>query len=56
MMGSHFFVPVDFVADYDPQNQRVTLTVSASAVMAETWDREPMFIAGNLDKAEELAS
>ena len=56
LMGSHFFVPVDFIADYDPQELLVTLTVPASAVMAETWDREPTFIAGHLDKIEELAS
>ena len=56
VMGSHIFVPVDFIADYDPQAMRVTLTVPASAVLAETWDREPTFIAGHMDKAEELAS
>ena len=56
LMGSHFFVPVEFIADYDPQVMRVTLSVSASAVLAETWDREPTFIAGHLDTAEELPS
>ena len=55
LIGSHFFVPIDFIADYDSQNLLVSLTVPASAVMAETWDREPTFIAGHLDKAEELA-
>ena len=54
VMGSHFFVPVDFIADYAPQDAQLTLTVPASAVMAETWDREPTFIAGHLDTAEEL--
>ena len=48
-------VPVDFVADFDPQEQRVELSVPLSAVMGETWDREPSFIAGHQDKAEELA-
>ncbi len=53
-VGSSYFVPVDFVADYDPYDLRVDLTVPMSAVIEETWDREPTFIAGRLDKAEDL--
>lgn len=55
LMGSHIFVPVEFVADYVPQTSRVTLSVPASTILAETWDREPTFIAGHLDTTEELA-
>jgi hypothetical protein len=55
VMGSPFFIPVDFIAEYDPQNTLVTLTVPTKAVMKETWDREPSFIAGHRDKAEDLA-
>ena len=55
VMGSPFFIPVDFIADYDPPDTRVTLTVKKSAVLNETWDREPTFIAGHRDKPEELA-
>lgn len=56
LVGSHFFVPVDFVSAYDPQAFEVSLSVPMSAVMNETWDREPSFIAGNLDEAERLPS
>jgi hypothetical protein len=56
VMGSPLFVPVDFITDYDPQANCVTLTVPESAVLNETWDREPSFIAGHLDTAEELVS
>ena len=55
LMGSHIFVPVEFVADYVPQTSCVTLSVPASAVLAETCDREPTFIAGHLNTSEELA-
>jgi hypothetical protein len=53
-MGNQIFIPVDFIADYDPQNAQVTLTVSKSAAMSETWDREPTFIAGRRDTVENL--
>jgi hypothetical protein len=55
-MGSHIYVPVDFIADYDPQIALVTLSVKKSAVMDETWDREPTFIAGHRDTEEELSA
>ena len=52
--GSHFYVPVDFVTDFDPVSQRVNLSVPLSAVMDETWDREPSFVAGKQSQAEKL--
>jgi hypothetical protein len=54
LVGSSYFVPVDFVADYDPNSAQVNLTVPLSAVINETWDREPSFIAGKQEKAEKL--
>ncbi len=56
LVGSHFFVPVEFISGYDPLALVVNLSVPMSAVMNETWDREPSFIAGSLDKAELLPS
>jgi hypothetical protein len=53
-MGSQIYVPVDFIADYDSQNALVTLSVTKSAAMNETWDREPAFIAGHRGTEEEL--
>jgi len=55
LMGSHIFIPVDFIADYDAQANRVTLTVPGRVVLNETWDREPSFIAGHHETSEELA-
>ena len=55
-MGSHIYVPVDFIVDYDPQNALVTLSVTKSAAMNETWDREPSFIAGRRDMVEEFGA
>lgn len=55
-VGSPFYVPVDFIADYDSDALQVNLSVPLSAVMDETWDREPSFIAGRQDQAERLPS
>jgi hypothetical protein len=55
-IGADYFVPVDFVDAYNPQTNVVELTVPMSAVMAETWDREPAFIAGHQGTTEKLAS
>jgi hypothetical protein len=54
MVGSHFYIPVDFIVDYDEEAQRVDLSVPISDVMNETWDREPSFIAGDLGEIEPL--
>jgi hypothetical protein len=53
-MGVHFHVPTDFIQAYDPESNQVTLTVPFAVVQAESWDREPDFIARNLGKIEEL--
>ncbi len=54
VMGSHIFIPVDFIADFDPTANRVTLTVPGRVVLNETWDRAPSFVARHRDKAEDL--
>ncbi len=46
LVGSHFYLPVDFIADYNSEAEQVSLSVPFAAVMDETWDREPSFIAG----------
>ena len=53
-VGSSFYVPVLFVADYDDAAPRINLSVSLSKVLDETWDREPSFIAGNQGTEEKL--
>jgi hypothetical protein len=54
-LGTHFYVPTDFVRDYDPEQDQVTLSVPFSTVQDESWNREPTFIAGHQEEIEALA-
>ena len=54
-LGTHFYIPTDFIHDYDPASGQVTLSVSFSVVQDELWNREPTFVAGHLENIEELA-
>jgi len=54
-LGTHFYVPTDFVLDYDPEKSQVSLSVPFSTVQDESWNREPTFIAGHQEGTEELA-
>ena len=54
-LGTHFYVPTDFIHEYDPEKGQVTLSVSFSTVQDEIWNREPMFIAGHQEETEALA-
>ncbi|MCL4265244.1 MAG: hypothetical protein KJ069_18655 [Anaerolineae bacterium] len=53
-MGGSVYIPTDFVADYDPGVQKVTLSVSIRTVQRETWERAPTFIAHYTSRVEEL--
>lgn len=53
-MGGTVFVPVDFVADYNAAENKVTLSVPMRTVQRETWDRTPAFIAHHTSEIEEL--
>lgn len=53
-VGSSLYVPVDFVSGFDPATETINLSVPMSAVVGETWDREPSFIAGQKDRIEPL--
>ena len=54
-IGARYYVPTDFVAGYEPEEERVVLSVPFSVVQDESWDRQPQFIAGHLDQVEALA-
>ena len=54
-MGTHFYIPTDFIQDYDPEISQVSLSVPFSIIQDESWNREPSFIAGHLEEIEELA-
>ena len=53
-MGGNVFVPTEFVADYDPAANKVTLSVNIRTVQRETWERAPNFIAHHTSQVEEL--
>ncbi len=53
-MGGSVYIPTDFVADYDPATDRVTLSVDVRTVQQETWERAPDFIAHHISQVEEL--
>jgi len=54
-LGTHYYVPTEFVQEYSPTTARLILSVPLSLVETEQWSREPTFIAGHLEKTEELA-
>lgn len=54
-LGTHFYIPTEFIQAYDPDAGMVSLAVPFSVVMNENWDREPSFVALHLDKREDLA-
>lgn len=55
ILGTHFYVPTDFVQEYDPEVGQVLLSVPFSVVQEESWNREPSFIAGHSEVVEDLA-
>ena len=54
-LGTHFYVPTDFVRDYDPEVGQVLLSVPFSVVQDESWNREPSFVASHSEDIEDLA-
>ncbi len=52
--SSHFYVPTDFIDEYDEKADIVYLIATLDEVFEETWDRIPNFIAGRKSKREEL--
>ncbi len=53
-LGTHFYVPAEFIQDYSPTDKQLTLSVPLSVVGEEQWGRNPTFIAGHLENIEEL--
>lgn len=54
-MGTHFYIPTDFIQTYDPEAGQVLLSVPFSAVQDESWNREPTFVAGHQMVKEALS-
>lgn len=54
-LGTHFYVPTDFIQDYDPDVGKVLLSVPFSVVQDEIWNREPSFVASHSGDIEDLA-
>lgn len=54
-LGTHFYIPTEFVKEYDPEANKVLLSTPFSVVQDESWNREPTFIAGHQAEVEDLA-
>ena len=54
-LGTHFYVPTEFIDQYDSMAGRLLLSVPLSVVEEEQWNRNPTFVAGHIENIEELA-
>jgi hypothetical protein len=54
--GYNYYVPVEFIAGYDPENNQVNLMVTFDEVIQQTWFRLPDFVARARGRKIELAS
>ena len=54
-LGGATYIPTDFVRDYDLVENKVALSVTLDDIAIETWNREPLFIAGGAVTTESLA-
>jgi hypothetical protein len=54
-LGTHFYIPTEFIKEYDPAGGKLILSVPLEIVEDELFSREPTFIAGDFEKREELA-
>jgi hypothetical protein len=52
--GEFFYVPVDFIADRQPERRRLELATKRAEAMQRTWFRMPNFIAQGKYRQEEL--
>lgn len=48
------YVPTEFIADYDPDANRLTLSADKDYVADEVWNRMPDFVAAGRGYEEEL--
>jgi hypothetical protein len=53
-LGGPAYIPTEFIADYDPAANRVTLAVDQRFLEEELWNRMPNFVARGRDFQEEL--
>ena len=49
-----YFIPTDYIDEYDAATGTITLADTMRTVQEETWDRTPNFIAGHLSQRQEL--
>lgn len=52
--GGPVYVPTEFIADYNPDTNRITLSADAGFVADEVWNRMPDFVAAGRGYDEEL--
>lgn len=54
LFGGPVYVPTGFIEDYQPEANRLTLSVDTAVVQNELWNREPDFVARGEGVGEEL--
>lgn len=52
--ATRYFVPTDYIDEYDAAARTIFLTDTMQTVQTETWDRTPSFIAGHQSRRQEL--
>jgi hypothetical protein len=56
VLGGPAFIPTVYVADYNPETDRLDLAVDMKRLADELWNREPDFVARGLGVFEELGA
>lgn len=52
--ATRFFIPTDYIDEYDAATGTVYLADTMQTVQEETWDRTPNFITGHRSQRQEL--
>lgn len=53
-LGGDAYIPIDFIHDYDPADNKLTLAVTLKEINKEAWNQTPLFVAHNKATVELL--
>ena len=54
-LGSHYYIPTDFIKEYNADEGKLILSVPMKDVEEEMWNRDPSFVVGHFAEIVELA-
>ncbi len=54
-LGGDAYIPTDFIRDYDPAENKLTLAVTLREINKEAWNQTPLFVAHDKATIEPLA-